>query len=402
MAQDKAADVIDFSAPREAAANDGETVGVFLAASRIAAGISIEELSDAIKVKATHLQSIEAMRPDLLPPLPYVIGFVKAYARHLGLDADEIADRYRVEAGGATPVPLNASPSGKSAIVAKDGAQWVSIFAVLAITLFVAWVIFQILLGGGREEATPVVPEKRVTLGAPIDAPTTARPVKTAEQSAEAQTQTPQAVPVETAAVEPDPVKADTAGPTQDEAGPTDIETPPQSEAVVAVVEPVTTPEETRAEAPTEQIVSRERAPLPRSEPSSIITPEPTAPVAQSVAQRTQITPPTGDRVRRALPRRPTPAAPKPVITPAELLRSSAPRYPDRCAGRAVALETVTVNFDVNTEGRVSNAKIASSTNECFNNEALRTLTRWRFEPKTVDGKTAIDTGKTATLNFRR
>lgn len=391
MAQDKAADVINFTAPREAAANDGETVGVFLAASRIAAGISIEALSEAIKVKVSHLQSIEAMRPDLLPPLPYVIGFVKSYARHLGLDADEIAMRFRDEAGGAVPVSLSDARTQRTPDTGDDGARWVSIFAVLAITLFVAWVFFQILFNGGRDERVAAVPEKRVTLGAPIAQPVTPRPSKTSVATPETQAdnEAPDAGTDEALEVNNEIVVAEI----------------PEETAAVAVAPVAETPtviEQTPAQqdaAP--QIISRERAPLPRSEPSQIISSPTTSAAAQNVAQRNGSVP-ISERVKRPLPRRPTPAAQKPVIAPAQLVWSSAPYYPNRCAGRAVALETVTINFDVNAEGRAVNAKISSSTNDCFDSEALRTLSRWRFDPKTVDGNPAVETGKTATLNFRR
>ena len=391
MAQDKAADVINFTAPREAAANDGETVGVFLAASRIAAGISIEALSEAIKVKVSHLQSIEAMRPDLLPPLPYVIGFVKSYARHLGLDADEIAMRFRDEAGGAVPVSLSDARTQRTPDTGDDGARWVSIFAVLAITLFVAWVFFQILFNGGRDERVAAVPEKRVTLGAPIAQPVTPRPSKTSVATPETQVdnEAPDAGTDEALEVNNEIVVAEI----------------PEETAAVAVA-PVAERPTVIEQAPAQQdaapqIISRERAPLPRSEPSQIISSPTTSAAAQNVAQRNGSVP-ISERVKRPLPRRPTPAAQKPVIAPAQLVRSSAPYYPNRCAGRAVALETVTINFDVNAEGRAVNAKISSSTNDCFDSEALRTLSRWRFDPKTVDGNPAVETGKTATLNFRR
>ncbi|MEX6632946.1 TonB family protein [Hyphococcus lacteus] len=401
MAQDKAADVINFKAPREAAANDGETVGVFLAASRIAAGISIEALSEAIKVKVAHLQSIEAMRPDLLPPLPYVIGFVKSYARHLGLDADEIAMRFRDEAGGAVPVSLSDARTQRTPDVDDDGARWVSIFAVLAITLFVAWVFFQILFNGGRDERGAAVPEKRVTLGAPIAQPVTPRSSKVNVPTPKIQAEN------EVLNTEPPETEVNEALEVNNAI---DVAEIPEETAAV-VVEPVaeTPPVETppvMEQAPVEQetvqqIVSRERAPLPRTEPSQIISSPTTSTGAQNVAQRNGSVP-ISERVKRPMLRRPTPAAPKPVIAPAQLIRSSAPFYPNRCASRAVALETVTVNFDVNAEGRAVNAKISSSTNDCFDSEALRTLSRWRFDPKTVDGNPAVETGKTATLNFRR
>ncbi|MEM8934865.1 MAG: TonB family protein [Pseudomonadota bacterium] len=89
------------------------------------------------------------------------------------------------------------------------------------------------------------------------------------------------------------------------------------------------------------------------------------------------------------------------VIEP-RLTGHFSPAYPESCAMRAASIESVRVMFDVSRAGRPVGAKVLSSTNACFDDEALRTIARWRFDPKTVAGAPTIATGKTATLNFRQ
>ena len=93
---------------------------------------------------------------------------------------------------------------------------------------------------------------------------------------------------------------------------------------------------------------------------------------------------------------------PEATIFPAVLTRSVTPEYPRGCDASAADVESVTLIFDVGVNGRVANARVASSTNSCFETEALSTITRWRFNPRSVNGAPTVDAGKTATLNFRK
>ena len=65
-------------------------------------------------------------------------------------------------------------------------------------------------------------------------------------------------------------------------------------------------------------------------------------------------------------------------------------------------MESVTLMFDVSAAGRAVNMRVVTSTDNCFHDEALRALARWRFTPRTVDGAASLETGKSATLNFRK
>jgi protein TonB len=63
-----------------------------------------------------------------------------------------------------------------------------------------------------------------------------------------------------------------------------------------------------------------------------------------------------------------------------------APVYPDELRRQGVA-GSVTVNFIVDTEGRVVKAVVVSSTHRGFEEPAVRAVLRWRFEPGTQSGR---------------
>jgi cytoskeleton protein RodZ len=398
MAQDKIAEIIKFNGAGEApqspvppeAAPDPEAVaqsleevgaGAFLAQARHMAGLTIEEASEATKVKADHLEAIEWMRLDRLPPLPYAIGFVKAYARYLGLDAETVAAQFKTQIGALAPLApeaANADPVAETPS-SEEGGRLVSVFAMLAVAMFVLWVGFQVLTGGGEAEVKtpPAVAEQApaaATLA--IDAPLA--------QAADDATLTDPAAaadiapPVSEAIAAPglsEAAVSETGAPSDRNAETSVANAPatdPVADAAGAALEPSATPLETTAEtnAPAED-----------------------SPVEMSPAEPA---PPA-----RPLPRRPQPA-PQPVIVEANLTRSVAPAYPDRCTRGASDLESVTIMFDVSAAGRAVNARVQSSSNACFESEALRTLDRWRFDPRTLDGRAVSEAGKRATLNFRK
>ena len=62
------------------------------------------------------------------------------------------------------------------------------------------------------------------------------------------------------------------------------------------------------------------------------------------------------------------------------------PRYPNRCYSRAYREERVLLRFDVTTEGETHNAEVVESTNECFDQAAVKSVDGWLYEPKTIDG----------------
>jgi transcriptional regulator with XRE-family HTH domain len=69
-------------------------VGAELKRAREARGLSLPELAAATKISAGRLAAIENNALAALPPINYVRGFVRVYATEVGLDPDDLGDRY--------------------------------------------------------------------------------------------------------------------------------------------------------------------------------------------------------------------------------------------------------------------------------------------------------------------
>ena len=72
-------------------------IGAALRTARQTLGLSLLEISETTRVRERHLTAIEGAQIDQLPSRPFTIGYVRAYAKALGLDADATAARYRAE-----------------------------------------------------------------------------------------------------------------------------------------------------------------------------------------------------------------------------------------------------------------------------------------------------------------
>lgn len=73
------------------------TLGGYLRAVREHKGLSIAQVSELTRIRGQYLRAIDDGFADVLPSRPYAIGYVRAYARALGLDGDMAAARFRAE-----------------------------------------------------------------------------------------------------------------------------------------------------------------------------------------------------------------------------------------------------------------------------------------------------------------
>jgi transcriptional regulator with XRE-family HTH domain len=74
---------------------DTEHFGYMLREARLKAGRSIEEIARRTKIPVGHLERLESGDSSSLPADVFVCGFLRAYAREVGLDGEEAVARYR-------------------------------------------------------------------------------------------------------------------------------------------------------------------------------------------------------------------------------------------------------------------------------------------------------------------
>jgi cytoskeleton protein RodZ len=75
-------------------------VGEFLQERREDLGLDLDEIGAMLKIKPGYLIALEQGRSHDLPGAVYAIGFVRAYADFLGLDAEQVLARFKSESTG--------------------------------------------------------------------------------------------------------------------------------------------------------------------------------------------------------------------------------------------------------------------------------------------------------------
>ena len=74
--------------------------------ARIEKNLSLSDVADELKIRKFFLQSIENEKYEMLPGGVYTIGFIKSYAKYLGLNQDAIVEQLK-ELDFFGPVRLN-------------------------------------------------------------------------------------------------------------------------------------------------------------------------------------------------------------------------------------------------------------------------------------------------------
>lgn len=160
-------------------------VGYYLKQARESLNLTVEEVSDTIRVRRIYLEAIEEGRYDQLPGTAYAVGFVRIYANFLGLNSARVVEQFRAETGphqnevefefeqAAPPIENQAMP--KNLII-------VATLAIAILTL-AAYLFF----GRSRVE-NPITDTSDIPMGSHVEQ------VEPAEQSFDAPSPTDEAV----------------------------------------------------------------------------------------------------------------------------------------------------------------------------------------------------------------
>ncbi|MBS0296312.1 MAG: helix-turn-helix domain-containing protein [Proteobacteria bacterium] len=116
---------------------DAATLSEGLRAAREASGRSLDDLADATRVRKQYLIALEEGAWDRLPSRPFSTGYVRAYARALGLDEETAADRFKTEAPDHA-TQLRAPVGSELDDVKPRHTPWI-VGAVVLISAVVLW-----------------------------------------------------------------------------------------------------------------------------------------------------------------------------------------------------------------------------------------------------------------------
>ncbi len=76
----------------------GVDLGEALRAARLFHGMTLQDVADATRIRQAYVEALEDMRLDELPSRPFTIGYIKAVANLLHLDAEAAVARFKLEA----------------------------------------------------------------------------------------------------------------------------------------------------------------------------------------------------------------------------------------------------------------------------------------------------------------
>jgi cytoskeletal protein RodZ len=98
-------DMGDLGEQPEAALETALHIGAALKSTRQRLGRSLQDISDATRIKRGYLDAIEELRLEELPSRPFTIGYVRAYAKALGIDGEAAVERFKQDVpGGQEPL----------------------------------------------------------------------------------------------------------------------------------------------------------------------------------------------------------------------------------------------------------------------------------------------------------
>lgn len=256
---------------------DQTEVGRLLRHTRNSLGQSVEDVCQLLRIRKIYIEAIENSDYSVLPGGPYGLGFVKAYAEHLGLDGAEIVRRFRVESNAPAarselsfPKPVHESrvPGGAILLIA----------ALLGIGAYGGWYY---LSSQGKTIADLVdpLPERLASYSEGGEQAVPERNLENAAdaRAAEVESSAPAEQPMETAEAPADVSDEPVSVVTEQEPAAQTAETPQVADTAPAAV----------AEAPTETAASVE-TPAEQNEvaatPSSTVAPTAPAPAAETAS----------------------------------------------------------------------------------------------------------------------
>ncbi|MFI9644676.1 helix-turn-helix domain-containing protein [Streptomyces sp. NPDC052040] len=154
-------------ARKDAPAPDRPSIGRVLQQARIAAGLTVDDVSNATRVRITIVHAIEQ---DNFAPCGgdvYARGHIRTLARAVQLDPGPLLDQYADEHGGR-PAPTPAAPLFEAERIRPErrGPNWTAAM-VAAIVVVIGFVGFTLVKGGdgGSTSKTPVAKGPEASTG---------------------------------------------------------------------------------------------------------------------------------------------------------------------------------------------------------------------------------------------
>ena len=136
-----------------------------LKAYREAYGLDLPEVSEHLRIRPHYLSMLEDGRYDELPARPYAIGFVRSYAKYLGLPVDDMVARFREEIDDLQAPPMPQKLAMAHANTRNDSSVSRFVFALLAVVgLLSSWTLWTVVASDDRNVATATLGDENAVV----------------------------------------------------------------------------------------------------------------------------------------------------------------------------------------------------------------------------------------------
>ena len=90
------------------------SLGDELRGERATLGKTLLDIQRDLRIKAAYIAAIEDAKPEVFPNPSFIAGYVRSYARYLGMDPDEVFQRFCRESGftGKAGAGVRPAPPG--------------------------------------------------------------------------------------------------------------------------------------------------------------------------------------------------------------------------------------------------------------------------------------------------
>ena len=117
-----------------------ESLGERLKRGREEKNISLDEVVQGTKINKGILTAIENDQSEFLPPMVFVRGFIRNYARYVGLDERELLDLYNESCAGKQAQTTPEEVQGRKKI--KFSARYIFLILVFGLAILLAYQYF--------------------------------------------------------------------------------------------------------------------------------------------------------------------------------------------------------------------------------------------------------------------
>ncbi|MBV9570091.1 MAG: helix-turn-helix domain-containing protein [Alphaproteobacteria bacterium] len=150
------------------------TVGQELRGARISRGEDLTTVSRILKIRKDHIEALENDDLSALPGRTYAVGFIRAYADHLGLNPVATVERFKTEIAGRDEPSRNAGFKEDEEQGSSPGG-WI-FFSVLLLGLIAYGIYYLFSSSAGDRQTSVSAPPARMAQNSGQSADTQNKP----------------------------------------------------------------------------------------------------------------------------------------------------------------------------------------------------------------------------------